>query len=89
MLHQVAGPGPSCTPWAALPVIGPDGIEVVARNDLRAEPLLDLDQRAERNHVALLVADLQPADVLGLEAKLLIGLHAHLKHAAELLKSLT
>ena len=35
-----------------------------------------VDERAQRHHLALQVADLQPADVLGLEPELLVGLDA-------------
>ena len=47
---------------------------------------LDLDQRAERHHLSLVVAHLQPANVLGVEAKPLVGLHAHLVGSAELVE---
>ena len=45
-----------------------------------------LHERAQRDHLALAVAHLEPADVLGLEAELLVGLHAHLVGAAELVE---
>ncbi len=50
------------------------------------ELLLDLHQRAERHHLALRVAHLEPADVLGLEPKPLVGLDPDLVGAAELVE---
>ena len=42
-----------------------------------------LTQRAERHHLALAVAHLEPADVVGLEPEPLVGLHADLVGPAE------
>ena len=44
------------------------------------------DERAQRDHLALLVADLEPADVLGLEPEPLVGLDPDLVGPAELVE---
>ena len=61
-------------------------VHVVAVDDERPAAVLDRGHGAQRNHLAVVVADLQPTDVLGLHAVGSIGLHVHLPGAAELVE---
>src|SRR5690242_6518584 len=67
-------------------VDGGSGLAVVADDERRAGDLGDAGDAAERNHLAILIADLQLADLRRTEAEARVALQIDLPRAAELVE---
>src|SRR6202011_3104581 len=52
-------------------------------NEVRSASLLNVDQGVERHHVAVLVADIEFPNLVGLMRELWVSLEEDFKHAAE------
>ena len=66
-----------------VPADGRGRVEVVAVDEDRAADFADVGQRAQRDHLSLVVADLQQIDVVDLVAEIALGLDVDLPVAAE------